>query len=113
MDSIVTFIAYSVVLLLVSRLVHRAVIIYGHQLDVGHAQSLNVVKAGGNACGIGGAFFDQAQIFSLVLNAGAFVHTQVTDMQLIDHRIGDGFTSMGVTVLRPSLRKVDGHRQKK
>ena len=83
-------------------LVHGAVVVGGQQVDVGDAQGLDMVQAGGDALRSGGAGLDEAQKFALIGDAGILVHAQVPDVKLIDDGIGDA-GRLGGQILSPTL----------
>ncbi len=83
--------------------VNGAVVIAGQQMDVGNTQIFHIVQTGRYTLGIGGAGFDKTQEFSLVLNAGAFIHTQVTDVKLINHGISNVVSIVGILVRIPTF----------
>ena len=70
---------------------------------MGNAQILDVVQACGNALGIGGTGLDQAQELALILNAGIFIHAQVSHMQFVDHSIGNGIAIVGIFIIFPTV----------
>ena len=94
-------------------LVHGAEIIDGQQVQVGDAQLLHVVQAGGNPAGGFGAGLGQAQELARVLDAGIRVYRQIPDVQLIDNGVIDALARVGVGVALPALRvgavQVDDH----
>ena len=68
---------------------------------MGNAQGLDVVQAGGLTGGICGALLNEAQELARLGDAGAGIGTQVPDMELIDHRIGDVAGQVGRRILGP------------
>ena len=93
--------------------VYRAVIVHGQNVQMGDAQRLHMIKTRGNAAGSFRAFFDQTQIFALLLNSGTFVNGQVTDMKFINDCIGHAQIRIGIGVIFPTFRigscKIDDH----
>ena len=86
-----------------AMLVHGAVVIHGQDMQVGDAQILIVVNAGGNAGRSLGAVFDHAQILAPVDGIGTFVNGKITDMGLCDDHIGQGDAAVGILVIFPAL----------
>ena len=83
--------------------VRIAVIKYGKQVDVGHAQTADVRHADGSASSGGETGLGKGQILSLVPERSTTLHGKVPDMKFIDHRIGDPDSGMRVPVLGPTL----------
>ena len=84
-------------------LVGETVVVHGQNMHMGDTQRLDVIQTGGDAALGLGAFLDHTQILALVNNSGTFVSRQVTDMQLVNHSIGDGLAGIGVAVFCPIL----------
>ena len=70
---------------------------------MGDAQALDVVQARGNAGGGLCAGFSHTQELSLVVDAGAFIDGQVTDVNLVDHGVGESDAGIGIGVMVPAF----------
>ena len=68
-----------------------------------HTQVFDMIQTCGNAGRIGCAGFNQTKKFSFILNAGAIVHTEITNMKLINDCIRDGVIIMRVFVSFPAF----------
>ena len=94
--------------------VRKAEIINRQQMNMRHPQLLNVIQTCWDTVGVDGSGFCQPQELTLVGDSGAFIHTQIPDMQFVDGSIGDALARMGITVLLPSFRigrgQIDDHR---
>ena len=106
-DVVIHRVVAPVVLGMRLALVGEAEVIHWQKVNVGDAQRLDVVKAGGMAAPGLCAGFGQTQKLALVLNMGAGVGGQVTDVQLVENGVGDRLPGVGVCVGIP-LRGIDG-----
>ena len=100
---------------LAGGLVHGGIVIDGQQVDMSHAQIVQIVDAGGGAVGSRGAGLGEGQVLAAFrrTDAGAVVNGEVTDVQLVDDGIGIRGQGVGVGVRSPASRiggiQIDDH----
>ena len=68
--------------------IHGVIVVGRENLDIGHSELLEMVDAGGQAVGIGGACLGEGEEFTLVGDAGGRMDREVAVVHLIDDDVG-------------------------